>query len=407
MVSNSGNVGIGTTTPSSKLQVNGSALFGSSGNTSGTILFANSSNAFTTTLQGSSTQASSLTFTLPNTNGTAGQFLKTDGAGFMSWGSPAGAGTVTSVDMSVPTGLSVSGNPITGAGTLALSLTSGYVIPLTASTTEWSAKQPAGAYLITVATSSPISGAGTAASPIACPTCLTAAVTSLNGLTGASQTFATNTIATGLTQTITSSGSVHTWNLSLTSGYGIPLTASTTNWNNFFNQPSTQITAGSNLVWSGNTLAATSSPTFTGTLTVSGTTSLATTTITGTLNVTATSTLATTTISGINVVGKFDKSFSLASSTPDYLGNSYSTATFTVPSLLNPSFPVTLIKLYCKTNTGTVLLNFGGNLLSCTSGGASSTPSTNFAVEADLPVSLGSGASSPANVTVTATFRAQ
>lgn len=48
-----------------------------------------------------------------------------------------GSGTVTSVDMSVPTGLSISGNPITTSGTLALSLTSGYIIPLSASTTDW------------------------------------------------------------------------------------------------------------------------------------------------------------------------------------------------------------------------------------------------------------------------------
>lgn len=41
-----------------------------------------------------------------------------------------GTGTVTSVDMTVPTGLSISGNPITTSGTLALSLASGYVIPL-------------------------------------------------------------------------------------------------------------------------------------------------------------------------------------------------------------------------------------------------------------------------------------
>ena len=47
------------------------------------------------------------------------------------------AGTVTSVAMTVPTGLSISGSPITTAGTLALSLTSGYNIPKTASTTEW------------------------------------------------------------------------------------------------------------------------------------------------------------------------------------------------------------------------------------------------------------------------------
>lgn len=49
----------------------------------------------------------------------------------------SGAGTVTSVDMTVPTGLSISGNPVTTSGTLALSLASGYVIPKSASTTEW------------------------------------------------------------------------------------------------------------------------------------------------------------------------------------------------------------------------------------------------------------------------------
>lgn len=48
----------------------------------------------------------------------------------------AGAGTVTSVNMSVPTGLSIAGNPITTSGTLALTFTGGYSIPLTASTTN-------------------------------------------------------------------------------------------------------------------------------------------------------------------------------------------------------------------------------------------------------------------------------
>jgi hypothetical protein len=198
----SGNVGIGTTTPSQKLQVNGSAILGSSGNTIGTLLFANSSNSYTTTLQSSSTQATNLTFTLPMNNGTAGQVLATDGAGFMSWQNA----------------------------------------PLAASTTEWS-----------------------------------------------------------------------------------------------------KLTT-------------------------------------------------------------FDKSFTLASTTPDYLGNSFSTATYTIISLWNPSKAVTLKKLYCKTNVGTLLLNFGGNLLSCTSTGASSTPSINFAIEANVPVSLGSGATSPADVTVTTTW---
>ena len=48
-----------------------------------------------------------------------------------------GSGTVTSVDMSVPTGLTIADNPITTSGTLALTLTEGYNIPLTASTTNW------------------------------------------------------------------------------------------------------------------------------------------------------------------------------------------------------------------------------------------------------------------------------
>jgi hypothetical protein len=41
----------------------------------------------------------------------------------------SGTGTVTSVDMSVPTGLAISGNPVTTSGTLALALDTGYVIP--------------------------------------------------------------------------------------------------------------------------------------------------------------------------------------------------------------------------------------------------------------------------------------
>jgi hypothetical protein len=40
------------------------------------------------------------------------------------------SGTVTSVAMTVPTGLSVSGSPITGSGTFGVTLASGYVIPL-------------------------------------------------------------------------------------------------------------------------------------------------------------------------------------------------------------------------------------------------------------------------------------
>ena len=47
------------------------------------------------------------------------------------------SGTVTSVGVSVPTGLSVSGSPVTSSGTIALSFTSGYSIPTTAKQTNW------------------------------------------------------------------------------------------------------------------------------------------------------------------------------------------------------------------------------------------------------------------------------
>ncbi|MBV5309060.1 hypothetical protein [Chromatium okenii] len=46
-------------------------------------------------------------------------------------------GTVTSVSMTVPTGLTISGTPITTSGTLALTLTAGYSIPTTTSQTNW------------------------------------------------------------------------------------------------------------------------------------------------------------------------------------------------------------------------------------------------------------------------------
>ena len=48
-----------------------------------------------------------------------------------------GSGTVTSVALSVPTGLAVSGSPITSSGTLAVSYGTGYAIPTTAKQAEW------------------------------------------------------------------------------------------------------------------------------------------------------------------------------------------------------------------------------------------------------------------------------
>lgn len=59
---------------------------------------------------------------LPSQGGNSGKVLQTDGTN-TSWEAIAGSGTVTSVDLAAPASiLGVSGNPITGSGTLTLSL---------------------------------------------------------------------------------------------------------------------------------------------------------------------------------------------------------------------------------------------------------------------------------------------
>jgi hypothetical protein len=59
-------------------------------------------------------------------------------------GATANTGTVTSVGLSTPTGLVVTGSPVTTSGTLALAYDTGYSIPTTAKQTLWdTALQPA------------------------------------------------------------------------------------------------------------------------------------------------------------------------------------------------------------------------------------------------------------------------
>lgn len=73
--SSAGNVGIGTTAPGSKLDVKGTLRL--SGSTSGYVGF-----------QGAAA-AGSTTYTLPNTDGTNGQALTTNGSGILNWRSPS------------------------------------------------------------------------------------------------------------------------------------------------------------------------------------------------------------------------------------------------------------------------------------------------------------------------------
>ncbi len=114
--------------------------------------------------------------------GNDGQIL-TLASGVPSWTNASATG-VTSVAMTTPTGLTVTGSPITSSGTLALSLTSGYTIPLTSSQTNWDA-----AYTnrITSATS-PLTISSNAISLGTVPVSL--------GGTGAT-TFATNNVLLG------------------------------------------------------------------------------------------------------------------------------------------------------------------------------------------------------------------
>ena len=59
---------------------------------------------------------------VPDASGAdAGSFLRSDG----TWAIPSGSGTVTSVGLTMPTAFTVTGSPVTGAGTLAVSVTGG------------------------------------------------------------------------------------------------------------------------------------------------------------------------------------------------------------------------------------------------------------------------------------------
>lgn len=60
--------------------------------------------------------------------------VKLDG---IATGATANTGTVTSVALSVPTGLSVSGSPISTSGTFAITFAAGYSIPTTAKQGQW------------------------------------------------------------------------------------------------------------------------------------------------------------------------------------------------------------------------------------------------------------------------------
>ena len=118
---------------------------------------------------GASTAANARVNLLPSYTSNANKVLAINsGATDVEW-ITAGAGTVTSVDMTVPTGLAVSGNPVTSSGTLAVSFSSGYSIPTTSKQTDWDTaytdrlKWDGGATGLDAATGRTSLGLGTAA----------------------------------------------------------------------------------------------------------------------------------------------------------------------------------------------------------------------------------------------------
>ena len=198
------------------------------------LIYNNGTGAFSTVFSTSTANSYNLQQTFVNASATA--FTGTDIFGNLhptgisnSWiavdntgkiiatTSPSGgSGTVTSVSLVPPVGMTAASTTCTGNCILSLSLDGTHVIPLTASTTEW-----ATAYAST-----------TNITP-----------TWIRNLFSNTTTGLTYTPATGVT--------------SLTSGYIIPTTSSTTNYDTFWATPSTRISAGTNLSWSGNTLNAT------------------------------------------------------------------------------------------------------------------------------------------------------
>jgi hypothetical protein len=128
------NVVIGSTTAQSGAFT---ALTSSSATTlNGTTIPASKTLLVTTDI-GSSVQAYDLDLAaIAGLTGTSG-FLKKTGVNSWALDTVISSGTVTDVALTAPTGLTVSGSPITTSGTLAITYTSGYSLPTNASQANW------------------------------------------------------------------------------------------------------------------------------------------------------------------------------------------------------------------------------------------------------------------------------
>ncbi len=134
-----GRIGIGTYTPGTELDVAGQMTIQNRSSTP-TILGGYTAGGIACDLSLSTELAiTSGQFKLAQQGATNGQALlwNTASSKWLPGTVSSGSGTVTSVAMSVPTGLYIAGSPITTSGTLAVTYTAGYAIPTTAKQTEW------------------------------------------------------------------------------------------------------------------------------------------------------------------------------------------------------------------------------------------------------------------------------
>jgi len=122
-IDGTGNVGVGTISPTFKFDVNGAINTGKASATNGSLTYSNSTNANTLTFNSGVTSAT-YALTLPTTQGTANTMMTNDGTGVLTWATPSAPGSAWLLGGNV-------NNPIKNFGT-----TNGRDLPIITSNLE-------------------------------------------------------------------------------------------------------------------------------------------------------------------------------------------------------------------------------------------------------------------------------